>query len=173
MWSSTRDQLSMSASRSFSIVPVSTGRDSRRSTARPVLRCGLPRGVVGRPQGPVGLGEGVCGCVARGGHLRQGARALVQGDDSEEVEQHDPLAGRHGDSFPLWRRTCSDGIVGGGRVASRLRAGSRAITMPAAPATPSVVAGLITALVGPAPTSAAMTPPTENAAWKADMTGRL
>jgi hypothetical protein len=29
----------------------------------------------------------------------EGARALVQGDDSEEVEQHDPLAGGHGDSF--------------------------------------------------------------------------
>ena len=45
--------------------------------------------------------------------------------------------------------------------------------MPAAPATPSVVAGLIPALVALAPASAAMTPPTENAAWKADMTGRL
>lgn len=69
----------------------------------------------------------------------------------------------------------SDAAVIGevGVVASRLRAGSRAITMPAAPATPSVVAGLIPALVALAPTSAAMTPPTENAAWKADMTGRL
>src|ERR1700734_1680822 len=56
------------------------------------------------------------------------------------------------------------GVVGVvGVVASRLRAGSRAITMPAAPATPSVVAGLRPALVTLAPTSAAMTPPTENA----------
>src|SRR5580704_2866921 len=57
-------------------------------------------------------------------------------------------------------------------VASRLRAGSRATTTPAAPATPSVVAGLMPALAALAPTSAAMTPPTENAAWNADMTGR-
>lgn len=58
-------------------------------------------------------------------------------------------------------------------MASRLRAGSRATTMPTAAATASVAAGLSRALVAPAPTSAAMTPPTEKVAWNADMTGRL
>src|SRR5579859_4876489 len=60
-----------------------------------------------------------------------------------------------------------------GAVASRLRAGSRAMTMPTAPATPRMAVGLIPALVARAPTRAAMTPPTEKVAWKADMTGRL
>ena len=45
--------------------------------------------------------------------------------------------------------------------------------MPTAPATPRVAAGLIPALVARAPTSAAMTPPTEKVAWKADMMRRL
>src|ERR1700734_3787024 len=64
-------------------------------------------------------------------------------------------------------------IGAAGGVVSRLRAGSRATTTPAGPATPSVVAALIPALAALAPASPAMTPPTENEAWKADITGRL
>ncbi len=60
-----------------------------------------------------------------------------------------------------------------GTVASRLRAASRATTMPTAPEAPRIAAGLIPAPAARAPTSAAMTPPTEKVAWKADMTGRL
>src|SRR5260370_5129776 len=57
-------------------------------------------------------------------------------------------------------------------VASRLRAGSRAITMPAAPATPSVVAGPTPAPPAPAPTQAPPTPPPQRTPPEAAHHGR-
>lgn len=64
--------------------------------------------------------------------------------------------------------------VGSGLVGawgSRSRAARAVTTRPPAAVTPSVVAGLQPRPRARAPASAATTPPTENAAWKADISG--